>query len=233
MSDEYDYGEACPVSMAASVLSERWTLQIIREMFLGSTKFSEFQKHMPNISPTLLKNRLRTLEDHDIIMRRKTATRGRYEYCLTASGKALGPLLTEFGKWGMRFANDGMTEKQNTVYGLMRDLCGALDVAELPDCDITLQFNFTDAPESPRQYINIHGGQAQVCSQNLGFDVDVYITSTVKVMTKIWYGELGMSKAMDEGEMAVVGNSQYIRNITQWLRISSFTGDNPQFVAPE
>ncbi len=232
MSDDYDYGEACPVSMAASVLAERWTLQIIREMFLGSTKYSQFQKYMPNISPTLLKNRLRSLEDHGVIMRKKTATQGRYDYYLTPSGKALGPLLTEFGKWGMRFANSGMTEKENTVYGLMRDLSGALDTGELPDCDITVQFNFTDNPESTKQFINIHSGQVEVCSQNLGFEVDVYITTTLKDMTKIWYGELAMLKAIEDEKMAIVGNSQYIRNITRWLRISSFTGNNPQFVAP-
>ena len=232
MSDDFDYGEACPVSMAASVLAERWTLQIIREMFLGSTKYSQFQKYMPNISPTLLKNRLRSLEDHGVIMRKKTATQGRYDYYLTPSGKALGPLLTEFGKWGMRFANSGMTEKENTVYGLMRDLSGALDTGELPDCDITVQFNFTDNPESPKQFINIHSGQVELCSQNLGFEVDVYITTTLKDMTKIWYGELAMLKAIEDEKMAIVGNSQYIRNITRWLRISSFTGNNPQFVAP-
>jgi len=232
MSDDYDYGEACPVSMAASVLAERWTLQIIREMFLGSTKYSQFQKYMPNISPTLLKNRLRSLEDHGVIMRKKTATQGRYDYYLTPSGKALGPLLTEFGKWGMRFANSGMTEKENTVYGLMRDLSGALDTGELPDCDITVQFNFTDNPESTKQFINIHSGQVEVCSQNLGFEVDLYITTTLKDMTKIWYGELAMLKAIEDEKMAIVGNSQYIRNITRWLRISSFTGNNPQFVAP-
>jgi DNA-binding HxlR family transcriptional regulator len=232
MSDDFDYGEACPVSMAASVLAERWTLQIIREMFLGSTKYSQFQKYMPNISPTLLKNRLRSLEDHGVIMRKKTATQGRYDYYLTPSGKALGPLLTEFGKWGMRFANSGMTEKENTVYGLMRDLSGALDTGELPDCDITVQFNFTDNPESTKQFINIHSGQVEVCSQNLGFEVDVYITTTLKDMTKIWYGELAMLKAIEDEKMAIVGNSQYIRNITRWLRISSFTGNNPQFVAP-
>ena len=71
MSHYYDYGEACPVSMAASILAERWTLQIIREMFLGSTKYSQFQTYMPNISPTLLKDRLRTLEKHGIITRKK------------------------------------------------------------------------------------------------------------------------------------------------------------------
>jgi hypothetical protein len=52
-------------------------------------------------------------------------------------------------------------------------------------------------------------------------------------MTRIWYGELAMSRAMEAGDMRVVGNSQYIRNITKWLRISSFTGDDPRFVAPE
>ena len=233
MAGEYDYGEACPVSMAASVLSERWTLQIVREMFLGSTKFSQFQKYMPNISPSLLRNRLRTLEDHGIIMRRKTATQGRYDYYLTASGKALGPLLTEFGKWGMRFANSGMTDKANTVYGLMRDLGGALDVDELPGCDVVVQFDFADNPENPKQYINVHNGQAEVCSQNLGFEIDVYINTTVKVMTKVWYGELPMQQAIDEGEMKLLGNVELTRSVTRWLRISSFTGDNPRFVAPD
>jgi len=65
-------------------------------------------------------------------MRKPTAIQGRFDYYLTPSGKALGPVLTEIGKWGMRFASDGMTEKQNTVYGLMRDFTVALDLDELP-----------------------------------------------------------------------------------------------------
>ncbi len=232
MTEPYDFGEACPVSMATSVLCERWTLQIIREMFLGSTKFSQFQKYMPNISPTLLKNRLRSLEDHGIIIRKKTPTQGRYEYYLSPSGKALGPILTEMGKWGMGFASDGMTEKQNTVYGLMRDLSGALDIDALPACDVFLQFNFTDSPENSKHYINIQNGQAEVCSQNLGFDVDVYITSTVRDMTKIWYGELSIGQALASEKLIVVGDSMFVDTISKWLRISSFTGNNPQFVAP-
>ena len=58
----YDYNEACPISMAASVLCERWTLQIIREMFFGSTRYSEIQKFIPNISPSLLRDRLRFVD---------------------------------------------------------------------------------------------------------------------------------------------------------------------------
>jgi DNA-binding HxlR family transcriptional regulator len=69
----YDYNEACPISMAASVLCERWTLQIVREMFFGSTRYSEIQKFIPNISPSLLRNRLRFLEDQGLVVRKRGA----------------------------------------------------------------------------------------------------------------------------------------------------------------
>ena len=61
----YDYAEACPISKAASVLCERWTLQIIREMFMGATRFSEFQRYLPRMSPTLLSKRLKELEEEN------------------------------------------------------------------------------------------------------------------------------------------------------------------------
>ncbi|MCP5382987.1 MAG: helix-turn-helix transcriptional regulator [Kordiimonadaceae bacterium] len=233
MAKNYDYGEACPVSMATSVLCERWTLQIIREMFLGSTKYSQFQKYMPNISPTLLQNRLRTLEDNGIIFRKKSATQGRYDYYLTASGKALGPLLTEMGKWGMRFAREGMTEKQNTVYGLMRDLSGALDVASLPSCDVYIQFNFTDVPENPKHYITVQNGVVQTCSQNLGFDIDVYITSSLSSMTKIWYGELSILRAIEDEKLIVIGDKILTDSLSKWLKISKYADGEPSFIAPE
>ena len=67
----FDYAEACPISKAASLLCERWTLQIIREMLMGATRFSEFQKYLPKMSPTLLNSRLRSLEAHGLIVRKR------------------------------------------------------------------------------------------------------------------------------------------------------------------
>ena len=90
----YDYNEACPISMAASVLCEKWTLQIVRELFFGSTRYSEIQKFIPNISPSLLRTRLRFLEEQGLILRKRGAKANRYEYFLTPSGKALAPVLS-------------------------------------------------------------------------------------------------------------------------------------------
>lgn len=229
----YDYNEACPISMASSVLCERWTLQIIREMFFGSTRYSEIQKFIPNISPSLLRNRLRFLEEQGLIVRKRIAKTNRYEYFLTPSGKALAPVLTEMGKWGMRWAREGMTDKQNTAWGLVRDLAGRIDIDELPSCDTSILLNFTDVAEQPVRYIHVRDGDVQVCDTDLGFDIDVYITSTVDVMTRIWYGETDMAIAMEKGDMKVDAAPMYLRGIKRWLRISSFTTDNPRIAAAD
>ena len=227
----YDYNEACPISMAASVVCERWTLQIIREMFFGSTRYSEIQKYIPNISPSLLRNRLRFLEEQGLVMRKKSTSGNRYEYHLTASGKALAPVLTEMGKWGMRWSSDCMTDKQNTASGLVRDFSGAIKVEELPSCDTVIQITLTDVDESPQRYIHVQNGNVQVCDTGLGFEVDVYIESTIQVMTRIWYGELEMTAAIDSGQMTVKAAPVFSRSIKRWLGISSFTTDNPKFAS--
>ena len=110
----YDYAEACPISKAASVLCERWTLQIIREMFMGATRFSEFQKFLPRMSPALLNSRLRTLEARGIILRKRIAEKKGYEYQLTPAGNALKPLMGEFGKWGMNWVFLSMEARPRT-----------------------------------------------------------------------------------------------------------------------
>jgi len=225
----YDYGEACPISMAASVLCERWTLQIIREMFFGSTKYSEIQKFIPNISPSLLRDRLRSLESQGLVIRKRAERGNRYEYFLTPSGKALAPVLTEMGKWGMRHAREGMTDKANTASGLARDFAGGLDVDELPSGNTSIQLNLTDVEDSPRRYIHVRDGEVEVCDTDLGFETDVYITSTLDLMTRIWYGEVEMTQAIETGRMKVVAAPVYSRHITRWLKISSFTTDNPSF----
>lgn len=228
----YDYGEACPVSVATSVLCERWTLQIIRELFLGSTRYSEIQKFIPNISPSLLRNRLRFLEEQGVILRKKSAVQGHPEYHLTPAGKALGPVLTEIGRWGMQYANAGMTDKQNTASGLMRDIAGALKVDALPSGKTVIQFKLTDIDNGEKLFINVEDGIASSCAQDLGFEPDVYFTSTLRAMTRIWYGELGLKQALRDQQMTVVAAPLYLDSLESWFGISEFAGGDPRFEAP-
>src|SRR5210317_2039530 len=185
----YDYNEACPISMAASVLCERCSLQIVRELFFGSSRYSEIQHFIPNISPSLLRNRLRNLEQQGVVIRKRSQSGNRYEYFLTPAGKSLAPVLNEMGKWGMRWANDCMTDKQNTASGLIRDLAGGLNVDELPSGKTVIRIDFDEAEHSMSGYIHVRDGTVQTCDTNLGFDTDVRIRSTVRTLTQVWYGE--------------------------------------------
>lgn len=223
-----DYGEACPISMATSVLCEKWTLQIVRELFFGSTRYSEIQKFIPNLSPSLLRTRLRFLEEKGVVLRKRSATGGHFEYHLTPSGKALAPVLNELGRWGMRHASEGMTDKPNAVPSLLRDIAGGINTDELPSGDTVIQLRLTDIESPAKHYIYVREDACNVCPADLGFDVDIYMMATTKALTRIWYGEVDILRAIDNGDVKVVGQSIYTKSIKRWFGVSTFTTDNPQ-----
>ena len=223
----YDYNEACPISMAAAVVCERWTLQIVRELFFGSTRYSDIQKHIPNISPSLLRNRLRFLEDQGVILRKKSTSGNRYEYHLTPAGKSLAPVLTEMGKWGMNWANECMTDKQNTAAGVLRDFAGGINCDELPSGNTVIEIRFDEGKDSTTGFIHVRDGKVQTCDTNLGFDTDVLIRSTIRDLTKVWYGDIPIAAAVEAGRVRVDAAPVYTRRLSRWLGISSFTTDSP------
>ena len=64
-----DYAQYCPVALASSVIAERWTPLIVRELVLGGRRFNEIDRGLPGISRTLLKQRLDHLERKGVIER--------------------------------------------------------------------------------------------------------------------------------------------------------------------
>ena len=87
------YGQFCPVAKATEVIGEKWTVLVLRELLLGTTRFNDFQRAISRMSPTLLAKRLRHLEECGIVIRKKLSGQKGYEYRLTAAGKELGPLI--------------------------------------------------------------------------------------------------------------------------------------------
>ena len=57
---EGSYNQFCPVAMAAEILCSRWTLVLLRELVVGSTRFNELRRGVPRMSPALLSNGSRT-----------------------------------------------------------------------------------------------------------------------------------------------------------------------------
>ncbi len=100
---EYRYPHFCPVSRAAEVVGERWTLLIVRELLLGAQRFSDLRRRLHRVSPSVLSDRLERLEARGLVVRRELpppAATAVYE--LTAAGRALEPVLLELGRFGAR-----------------------------------------------------------------------------------------------------------------------------------
>ncbi|MEQ1717655.1 MAG: helix-turn-helix domain-containing protein [Hyphomicrobium sp.] len=94
--------QVCPVARALSVVGERWSLLIIRDLLrLGPRKFAELEDSLKGISPNTLSARLKHLEDRGVITKRLYEHYPpRAEYVLTERGRQLGPIVLALKKWG-------------------------------------------------------------------------------------------------------------------------------------
>lgn len=96
----------CPVARALNVVGEKWTLLILRDLFLHETRrFQDFQTALTGIAPNTLSARLKSLEADGIISHRLYCQHPpRPEYLLTDKGRELGPILRALRDWGTRYA---------------------------------------------------------------------------------------------------------------------------------
>lgn len=81
----------CPVELSADILSRKWVLQIICDMFFGKTRFSEFQEGKPELTNKALSRSLKFMEEQGMIER--VDEDGNIEYFLTEKGKSLNKVI--------------------------------------------------------------------------------------------------------------------------------------------
>jgi DNA-binding HxlR family transcriptional regulator len=94
----------CSIAGALELVGERWTLLILRDAFLGTRRFDEFQANL-GIARNILQSRLQRLVDEGVLRRERYQERPeRFEYRLTRKGVDLWPILVALMKWGDKYA---------------------------------------------------------------------------------------------------------------------------------
>jgi DNA-binding HxlR family transcriptional regulator len=217
-----EFGQFCPIAKATEIIGEKWTVLIIREALMGSRRYSEFQRGLSLISPTMLAKRLDSLVGHGLLMKKKIPAQRGYEYFPTASCQELLPIIRTLGDWGMRWARSNLTEKDYDVELLMLYLQRSILPEKLPGDETIIRFKFTDIADMAEWWLVVTGDQVDVCVKDPGKEVDVYFTVSVKTMADIWMGETSYRKARAGGTLKIVGHSSLTRNITDWMNLSVF-----------
>ena len=98
----------CSLLRSVGVLGEKWTLPILRDVFLGIRRFEELQRRL-GAPRQVLSDRLGRLVDYGVLERheyREAGQRRRYEYRLTEAGRELFPVLTSLREWGDKWLGD-------------------------------------------------------------------------------------------------------------------------------
>ena len=92
---------ACPVEVTLLLLSNKWTILILRDLLSGTKRFGELKKSLSGVSQKVLTANLRSLEEKGIIEREVyPEVPPRVEYTLTDLGKTLEPIIDSMHAWG-------------------------------------------------------------------------------------------------------------------------------------
>jgi DNA-binding HxlR family transcriptional regulator len=95
----------CSVAAALEILGERWSFLVIREAFMGSRRFDQFQANL-GIARNVLTTRLRALVAEGVLAPRLYQEHpARFDYVLTEKGRALYPIIVALMTWGDRWAS--------------------------------------------------------------------------------------------------------------------------------
>ncbi|NNE22107.1 MAG: helix-turn-helix transcriptional regulator [Rhizobiales bacterium] len=223
------YGQYCPVARAAEILGERWTLLILRDILGGARRFNQIRNGIPRMSPTLLSQRLKGLEAFGLITRQAVPSTGVIEYAPTQAGLEARPIIELFGVWGQRWVRNRLGDDELDVSLLMWYLQCGVDPRHFDTERRVVCFEFTDRPRlrkgnwwADKWWLIVVGDEVDLCARDPGHDVDLFVTSDLKTMTRLSLGDMPVREAVQIGAIELHGLRTLSTSFDRWFPRSGF-----------
>ena len=205
MASRRTYGEACGIPRALDRIGERWALMIVRELLLGPKRFTDIRTGLPHLGPDVLAQRLRELEEHGVVRRRKLPPPAASQvYELTDWGLELESVIVALGRWGARApapADDlGMSFDSHVLS--FRTL---FDPELAGDFRATLDLRFGDRPFRAvvaDGRLDIGPGEAH--------DADATVRTDVGTLLALAHGRAELGDALSSGELEIEGDKRAV-----------------------
>ncbi|MEP3436370.1 MAG: helix-turn-helix domain-containing protein [Hoeflea sp.] len=221
---ETAYPLFCPVAMAAEMIEPRWTMLVLCELWSGSTRFNQIQRGVPGMSPGLLAKRLRDLETKGLVIKVGNRSKDYSEYFTTPLADELEPVVRKLGEWAHRNINSEVSLEHLDARMLMWNIRRKINRLELPQHSCVIQFSLDDPPNETVNYWLVFkpGIEPDLCYSDQGFNVDLFIVSSLRTLTSAWMGHTSFDNEISTGGITLIGHEGMARNLTRWLITSSF-----------
>lgn len=215
----HDYGQFCPLAMAAEIVTLRWMPLVIRELHTGSIRFNDIHRGIPRMSRSLLSRRLGELERAGLVERR--VVDGHPEYHPTRAGEDLRPILAQLGAWGKRWIRSEISREHLDAGRLMWEVQRRVARDLLPPRRVVVHFLFPDAPEGDRRWwLVLKPETVDLCLADPGFAWDLEVTSEVRSLAEVWTGNVDFSRALRDGSVRIRGPRELRRHLPRWIGLA-------------
>jgi DNA-binding HxlR family transcriptional regulator len=216
----YRYEQHCPVARAAEILTEPWTVLVVRELLRGSERRADIARALPKMSGSLLSTRLRTLESRGVVTCR-TAAGGEKRYRLTVAGEELRTVIEPLGRWGQRWlAGPGLGDLDPEL--LVYDICREIDPARLPADPLTVEVDFSDAVRPGRWWLSLSAAEVRIRRIAARSSATVRLTCTLGALAGVWLGHLTWLQAVRDRTIMLVGDPTAIRSLLGCVGVSRY-----------
>ncbi|WP_340694189.1 helix-turn-helix domain-containing protein [Hyphomonas sp.] len=221
-------GSLCPAVKAADMIGDKWTLLIMRELLMGATRYHEFQRAMPRISPTILSKRLKQMGQDGLLIKKSVVGEKATEYRLTRCGRELAPLVNYMSKWGLRWARRRMKDEDLDVGTFMWDFHRTLNTDELPDGETVFSVTLSELHTNSKWWLVARGATVDLCLDDPGKEVDLYITGTLPALAQVWMGDTDISEASKAEDIILIGAAPLMRTASLWFPKSRYADVRPK-----
>lgn len=220
------YNQFCPIAKASEILATRWTPLILRELMADIHSFNDIHRGIPLVSRAVLIARLRELENHGIVERRRREGRAGYDYWLTPAGDAFRPVVGELGRWGLVHARDVKRTDLDPTYLLWGFRKRAI-LDALPDRRVVVRFEFSGVPESRTKFrvlwLILERSGADVCVKDPGFAVDLTFRGNIADFVKVYLGHAFWCDVAGKA-ITIEGDRELVTELPRWIRLDKIVG---------
>lgn len=114
-------GDYCPVNETLKIISGKWHVLIIRDLFFGKTRFKEFKEDKPNLSNKVLTECLKDLESNGLIAKTILDDSKITEYSLTEDGKRMNRIIYELAIFTLEKDDSATDDESKEFKKLFKD----------------------------------------------------------------------------------------------------------------
>jgi DNA-binding HxlR family transcriptional regulator len=205
------YDQYCAVAKALDVVGSRWTMLVVRELLGGPRRFGDLMEGLPGIGTNLLSQRLRELQEADVIEQRTLPPpAGSTVYELTERGRMLGGVAFALAWWGYELLGEPTKKDEFRAHWFMVVGQAAFNPNAAGDLCLVCEMRTSDTDVS---HFRVENQQFKIF-QGPASDPDITLTGAPHDFIKLFTGRVTPEDAIANG-MGLEGDVETLDRVVE------------------